>query len=153
MSIDIGRTFTANHVTVDEQLTDVAHMLEQIRGARRADLESLRRLRTVSRRIGAALRERLAREQDIEPVVEHVLGCGLDEISDMNQHASVLLAAFQRFELTVEDAFRHASDGGVSVFELMDTFSDFVTIYEAHTDLERGFFSEYSTILFPAATH
>lgn len=153
MSIDIGRTFTASHLSLDEQLSFVARMLEQVRDARRVDLEVMRRLRTVSRRIGAALSERVAREQDIEPVVEHVLGCGLDEISEITQHASVLLAAFRRFELAVEDAFRHASDGGVGVFELMDTFRDFATVYEAHTDLERGFFSEYSSILFPSATH
>jgi len=150
--MDPVKQFTRNHVEIGDCFTQAARALRRLVDGAGRLADRIIELETSAEQLRACLMRQMEVERDFEPIVEHVLGCGLDEISDIGPHDEIVLKALEAYEARIAAARDAAVEGGdVDRRALVHAFDALVDAYEEHSELEQGFLESYTSVLFTSA--
>ena len=128
-------SITRKHARLDANLMAIQHLLEQ---SDDVNADTIVQLGDRTQNIRLLLEQLIdAKETELFPHAERVLGDTLEEVSEMSEGRDELLENFDEFAKHDLDALR-------------ERFEMFCETFEKHTDAQRAFFSLYSTILYPA---
>ncbi|MFW5966926.1 MAG: hypothetical protein ACOCV2_05375 [Persicimonas sp.] len=142
---------TSKHAKLDANISLMRGHLEAVRSASSDGLDpsALEKIQPWTEQIGEMLHGYLDDERDdILQQAGRVLGEGLEEISEINDHSDELLERFDHFASALDEM--GAGLDSHQIDELRDHFEEFIACFERHRDAERNFYSLYSTILFPS---
>lgn len=132
---------TRKHARLDANLMAIQHLLEQ---ADSANADTIIQIGDRTRNIRMLLEQLIdAKESELFPHAERVLGDTLEEVSEMSEGRDELLENFDEFAKLVDEE-------KYDIDALRERFEMFCETFEKHTDAQRAFFSLYSTILYPA---
>lgn len=134
-------SITRKHARLDAHLMAIHHLLDENDDVSKDTLVQIGDRTQSVRSLLDQLLE--AKESELFPHAERILGDTLEEVSEMSEGRDELVDNFEAFtELVDEERY--------DLEELRERFESFCATFDRHTEAQRAFFALYSTILYPS---